>query len=327
MKLELFRLTPGSAKQWQEVLELSFSSYYSSYEEFPGCPAYETLNETLYIMNHPFGASYWMLIDNEIIGGIRVLWSINSTKFRLDSIFIIPDFQNQGFGQKFAKMVEKLYPTAVSWELNAIAEEERCIHFFEKLGYRREGSVYEANSLCNEVFMKKQASSPRVILMCGKICSGKTSAAKELMGMTKAVLLSCDEVMEALFGEDAEEEHNSYLKKLQLHLFDKSVEIVNSGISVILDWGFWTEKERSEVDRFYGRHQIFTEWHHVNVSEGNWKKYLAKRNSEIDKGLRKGSKLDYETAKALGDMFEAPDEDDMECWALHPSYQPVETEN
>ena len=43
----------------------------------------------------------------------------------------------------------------------------------------------------------------KVFLICGKICSGKSTYARKLMENRQAVLLSADEIMLALFVKDA----------------------------------------------------------------------------------------------------------------------------
>lgn len=53
-----------------------------------------------------------------------------------------------------------------------------------------------------------QINMPKVVMTCGKLCSGKTTYAKKLQKESKAVILSVDEIMLALFGQDAGEKHD-----------------------------------------------------------------------------------------------------------------------
>lgn len=50
----------------------------------------------------------------------------------------------------------------------------------------------------------------KVILLCGKIDCGKTTYAYRLIKDSCAVLLSIDEIMLALYGQDAGEKHDEY---------------------------------------------------------------------------------------------------------------------
>ena len=57
----------------------------------------------------------------------------------------------------------------------------------------------------------------KVILICGKICSGKTTYTKRLMKSNKAVLLSVDEIMLALFGQHIGEKHDEMCEKERIY--------------------------------------------------------------------------------------------------------------
>ena len=78
----------------------------------------------------------------------------------------------------------------------------------------------------------------KVILICGKICSGKSTYAKSLIKKNPAVLLSLDEITTLFFGPYGGAEHVTILDKARKYLFNKSLQIVESGIDVIIDWGF-----------------------------------------------------------------------------------------
>lgn len=85
----------------------------------------------------------------------------------------------------------------------------------------------------------------KVILICGKICSGKTTYAKNIMDKTNAVILSVDEITLALFGQHLGEKHDEITEKTEKYLLKKAVEIISIGVNVIFDWGFWTHKKEN----------------------------------------------------------------------------------
>ena len=94
---------------------------------------------------------------------------------------------------------------------------------------------------------------PKVILICGKICCGKSTYAEKIRTANKAVLLSVDEIMLAVFGQHAGDKHDEYCENLQKYLFEKSLEIIKIGRDVILDWGFWQKEKRDFAKEFYRR--------------------------------------------------------------------------
>ena len=68
-----------------------------------------------------------------------------------------------------------------------------------------------------------------------------------------------------------------YAEKFEQYFFQKSVEIVETGINVILDWGFWTKRERDFAKEFYGSRGIEYEFHYIIISDEEWYRRLDKR--------------------------------------------------
>ena len=154
----------------------------------------------------------------------------------------------------------------------------------------------------------------KAILICGKICSGKTTYAKSLIKATPAVLLSIDEITVALFGPDAGEEHDSNVERTEKYLYEKSLEIIETGINIILDWGFWTPEDRQAAAAFFTQHNIDFEWHYIDASDEVLRKNLNKRNREIEEGQVLFYYFDDELANQFWDMFETPAKDEMDVW-------------
>ena len=154
----------------------------------------------------------------------------------------------------------------------------------------------------------------KVFLICGKICSGKSTYARKLAEGRQAVLLSADEIMLAIFGQDAGKNHDRYMKKLQKYLYQKSLEIAASGINVVLDFGFWTKEERKAVREFFQANNISFEFHYLNITHTEWKKRLAKRNTEILHKKLKAYFVDEGLKKKCEELFEMPDPEEIDKW-------------
>ena len=153
---------------------------------------------------------------------------------------------------------------------------------------------------------------PKVYMMCGKICSGKSTHAEELRKEHKAVLLSVDEITLALFGQDAGEKHDEYVEKAEAYLYRKSLEIIESGISVILDWGFWTKEERAYAKQFYGSRNIPCELHYIDVSDQEWHRRLEKRNEAVCRHELEAYYVDEGLAAKFAAIFEPPDQEEID---------------
>jgi predicted kinase len=154
----------------------------------------------------------------------------------------------------------------------------------------------------------------KAILICGKICSGKTFYAKLLMAENKAVLLSVDEITLALFGQHIGEKHDEIVEKTQIFLFEKAKEILNADITVILDWGFWTDDERQYATNYFTDNGIETEWHYIDVSDDIWHQNLKKRNSRISSGKESFYYIDDGIAAKFNRIFEMPNQSEMDSW-------------
>ena len=124
----------------------------------------------------------------------------------------------------------------------------------------------------------------RVIAVCGKICSGKTYYARQLTKKENAVILSCDELTKALFDNDLGERHDEMSLRIWDYLKHKSVELVNAGCTVILDWGFWTTKDRKSLTEFYRTHNIPIEWHYIDVDDRTWRINIEERKRRVSNG-------------------------------------------
>lgn len=124
----------------------------------------------------------------------------------------------------------------------------------------------------------------KIIAICGKICSGKTFYANQIKEKENAVILSCDELTKELFDNDLGEKHDETAQRIWRYFKKKSVELVNAGCSVILDWGFWSKESRKSLKEFYCSQNIVCEWHYIDVDDNTWHKNIEERNSKVLNG-------------------------------------------
>lgn len=152
----------------------------------------------------------------------------------------------------------------------------------------------------------------KVILICGKICSGKSTYAEQLRVQNNAVLLSTDEITLALFGQHCGDNHDAYVERTQNYLFNKSLELIEVGINVILDWGFWLKEERDYAREFYNSRNTECEFHYIDISDETWKARLKKRNSEVIAETTSAYYIDDNLAEKFAAIFEVPREDEID---------------
>lgn len=91
---------------------------------------------------------------------------------------------------------------------------------------------------------------PIVYVICGFIGAGKTTFARKLEGRTGAVRITKDEWLIRLIGNDPAidgfEEYNNRICELSR---DVAFQLVEKGIDVIIDEGFWAKEQRVELRR------------------------------------------------------------------------------
>ncbi len=152
---------------------------------------------------------------------------------------------------------------------------------------------------------------PKVVMICGKICSGKTTYAGKIKNTNHAVILSVDEIMLALFGQNVDGE---YVSKVKSYLYKKSLDILDVGISVILDWGFWAQKEREYAKKFYASKNIKPEFHYLDVDYNEWQNRINKRNKDIRENKLRSYYVDKTLTAKFLKTFEEPDKSEIDIW-------------
>lgn len=150
----------------------------------------------------------------------------------------------------------------------------------------------------------------QVHLICGKICAGKSVYARTLAEEMNGVILSADEIT-TLFAPDLGEKHDEISRRVRAYLCQKAARIVSCGVSVILDWGFWTKETRRDTARFFQKEGVPCVWHYLDIADEKWEERIQARNAcpspadyRVDQGLKE---------KCLR-LFEAPAPEEIDRW-------------
>lgn len=157
----------------------------------------------------------------------------------------------------------------------------------------------------------------RPILLCGRICAGKTTYAKRLGKTRGAACLSCDELMLALFGQQLGDRHDEIVRRTTAYLFSKSLELLQAGVTVILDFGFWRKSDRTAADSFFRSRGFAPEWHYVESDEAVWKQNIADRNAAAAADETVGYAVDAGLAEKCARLFEPPGREEMDVWFVN----------
>ena len=132
----------------------SFVSLLQKYEDFQSNPAAESLDQIQQRFEQPFTDYYLIILDDQAIGMLRVCnFGLNC---RLSPICILPEYQGRGYAKLAISKMENLYPEALSWQLDTIAQEEKLCHLYEKLSYRKTGKLEHIKEGMDLVYYEKK---------------------------------------------------------------------------------------------------------------------------------------------------------------------------
>lgn len=132
----------------------SFQSLFKKYNDINTSPAVESVERIVQKMNQNASDYYLIQLGNEAIGAIRIIKNKQDI-YRISPMFILSEYQGNGFAQQAIKAVESYYPHAKGWMLETIKEETKLCYLYEKLGYRATGKEEVIQNNMTIVYYKK----------------------------------------------------------------------------------------------------------------------------------------------------------------------------
>jgi predicted kinase len=149
----------------------------------------------------------------------------------------------------------------------------------------------------------------KLIFMCGKMASGKSTLARELAAQENAVLLVQDELLNHLFpGEITDiSEFVKYSSRLKNALGPHICALLSKGISVVLDFPANTRAQRAWFRELFKRANAEHQLHYVDASDALCKRQLKGRSEDLPAGSRWTTDAEFETITAY---FQPPSEEE-----------------
>ncbi len=160
----------------------------------------------------------------------------------------------------------------------------------------------------------EQAGKPKAMLICGRIACGKTVYAQRLCRETRAVNLSCDELMLGVFGDTLGTRFDEVSGRCKRYLYGKALELLAAGTNVVLDWGFWSPAERRYAKKMFIDAGFACEMHYVSVSGEVWKKNIAIRNELVARGECSAYPVDEGLLQKLQAGFHEPSPEEIDVF-------------
>lgn len=154
----------------------------------------------------------------------------------------------------------------------------------------------------------------KIILICGKICSGKSYYGRKIADEINGVILSCDETSADLFHHSEGENFDAVAADIKRYLHKIALRIAKTGGNVVLDWGFWKADERRSVSEYYRENGIEFEWHYIDISDSEWQSNIELRNKAVLDGISDDFYVDGGLLEKLEANFEYPDRKEIDLW-------------
>ena len=154
MNIELSVVSEKELKKVWKMQKIGFAEWDKKYHEGKKSVANEPYKKILERFKRHGVIYHFILKDKEPIGVICVRTDETTGIKQIAPIWIMPDFINQGYGQKAIKLLEEIHGTS-GWELRTGINEKRNIHFYEKLGYKKTEGIETINKYLSIITLVK----------------------------------------------------------------------------------------------------------------------------------------------------------------------------
>ena len=153
----IMRLVRANVSDCEKIWSLQIEAFadllakYQDYETSPGNEPKENIQAKLL---DEFTFFYFIYLEDEIAGAVRVVDRKDGDRKRIAPIFIIKKFRNRGLAQKTFEEIERIHGIN-HWMLDTILQEEGNCYLYEKLGYQRTGKIEHINERMDIVYYEK----------------------------------------------------------------------------------------------------------------------------------------------------------------------------
>ncbi|HET7342711.1 MAG TPA: ATP-binding protein [Methylomirabilota bacterium] len=149
----------------------------------------------------------------------------------------------------------------------------------------------------------------KLLFLCGKMASGKSTLARRLAEREDAVLIVQDALLDALFpGEILDvEDFTRCASRLRRALEPHVCALLSRGVSVVLDFPGNTPAQRTWFRGMFERTNAEHELHFVDASDALCKRQLEERSRGLPPGTPWTTEAEFE---AITVYFQPPGEDE-----------------
>ena len=124
------------------IIELAQKSWFLTYEEINSKDQNEYMFDKWYSNDSlkeqmQLGQRFWILSENETEIGFSSITKVNEQTYKLNKIYLLPDFKGKGYGKKLLEFMEKiaLENGASELQLN-VNRKNSAVKFYETCNYK-----------------------------------------------------------------------------------------------------------------------------------------------------------------------------------------------
>jgi predicted kinase len=149
----------------------------------------------------------------------------------------------------------------------------------------------------------------KLVFLCGKMASGKSTLARRLAARDNAILFVQDELLDALYPGAIVNvaSYIEYSSRINRTLSPFIVDLLSRGVSVVLDFPGNTRTQRAWFREMIDRANAEHELHYVDTPDEMCKARLRARSAHLPAGTPWTTDADFEL---ISSHFKAPSEDE-----------------
>ena len=159
MDVNLQKANISDASMLLEMQKTCFAEHLKRYEDFETSPAMATVERIIYMTENDY--LYKIFYENACVGAVNIRKLETPESYKLHMIYILPEHQNKGIGQKSIKQAENLFPNARFWFLETLEDMPLNRHVYENMGYHFNGQTEKINDKLTIVFYEKAVSDKK----------------------------------------------------------------------------------------------------------------------------------------------------------------------
>jgi len=152
-------------------------------------------------------------------------------------------------------------------------------------------------------------TSAKLIFLCGKMASGKSTLAKKLAERENAFLLVQDDLLDSLFPGEITDIPGfvKYSTRLRDAIEPLVLSLLSRGTVVVLDFPGNTKTQRAWFRQLFEKARVAHELHFVDASDDLCKRQLKSRSESLPLGTAWTTDAEFEAVTAY---FQSPLEDE-----------------